>query len=390
MFILFAFVLGAHAAVGDVLIFLDSHCEVTKGWIEPLLKPIAEDRSNVVCPVIDIISDRDFKYIAGDKYQIQVGGFTWQGLSFSWIDIDKNMLLKHPTKPIRSPTMAGGLFAIDRSYFFDIGSYDEEFVIWGGENLELSFRIWQCGGQLLIHPCSRVGHVFRDKHPYSFNGKDIHINTVRTVLTWLDDYSRYYFFFNPEMIEKSKSIDVSKRLKLREELQCKTFKWYLDHIYPSQYLYDHNSTAYGYVKNSQSDLCFDNLNRQEDTTHRMGVFKCNEDEGPTWGNQFFSLMDNGQIRREEGCLSLDRIHHHRVILTKCVVLSNYPKKIPIAVKLAHRLQTWQHTKDGKISNENFDLCLTTKGLKSSSNLRAATCDLDDPNQMWSFQIYIHA
>ena len=26
--------------------------------------------------------------------------------------------------PMRSPTMAGGLFSIDRSYFYEIGSYD--------------------------------------------------------------------------------------------------------------------------------------------------------------------------------------------------------------------------------------------------------------------------
>lgn len=370
------------------MIFLDSHCEVTKGWIEPLLKTIAEDRRNVVCPVIDIISDKDFKYIAGNKYQIQVGGFTWSELAFSWIDIDTTTIRKNPTKAIRSPTMAGGLFAIDRGYFFDIGSYDEEFVIWGGENLELSFRIWQCGGQLLIHPCSRVGHVFRDKHPYSFNGMDIHVNTLRTVLIWLDDYSRYYFFFNSEKVEKSKTIDVSKRLKLREELKCKPFKWYLDNVYPSQYLYDRHSIAYGYVKNSRSNLCLDNLNRREDTDHRMGLYACIEGEqGPAWGNQFFSLMDNGQIRREEGCLSIHRTKHHKVILTKCVVLAHYPKKIPIAIKLAHSLQTWKHTKNGLISNQHFDLCLTTKGLGSSSNVRAAACNRDDLNQAWSFQVY---
>ena len=37
--------------------------------------------------------------------------------------------------------MAGGLFGIHRQYFYDIGSYDQEMDIWGGENLEMSFRV---------------------------------------------------------------------------------------------------------------------------------------------------------------------------------------------------------------------------------------------------------
>lgn len=34
------------------------------------------------------------------------------------------------TRPFPTPAMAGGLFSIDREYFFSIGSYDDQMKIW--------------------------------------------------------------------------------------------------------------------------------------------------------------------------------------------------------------------------------------------------------------------
>ena len=39
----------------------------------------------------------------------------------------------------------GGLFAMDRKLFHEIGEYDPEMQLYGGEEMEISYRIWQCG-----------------------------------------------------------------------------------------------------------------------------------------------------------------------------------------------------------------------------------------------------
>ncbi|XP_072029532.1 polypeptide N-acetylgalactosaminyltransferase 11-like [Amphiura filiformis] len=227
-------VIGAKAATGEVLMFLDSHCEVGETWLEPLLDRISNNKKTVVCPIIDIINADTFVYTSSP---IVKGGFNW-GLHFKWENVHSSQLSKKEdyVRPIRSPTMAGGLFAMDREYFHKLGEYDEGMDVWGGENLEISFRIWQCGGSLEIVPCSRVGHVFRKRRPYGSGGVDTTTrNALRLANVWMDDYKKFFLDTRPEARQMDYG-EVSNRKALRERLKCRSFRWYLQNVYPEMRL----------------------------------------------------------------------------------------------------------------------------------------------------------
>lgn len=100
---------GARAATGDVILFLDSHCECNTGWLQPLLARIKENPLAFVVPIIDVIDDKTLEYYHGNGNYFQVGGFTWSG-HFTWIDISQSELVRRGSAigPTRSPTMAGG------------------------------------------------------------------------------------------------------------------------------------------------------------------------------------------------------------------------------------------------------------------------------------------
>jgi len=227
-------ILGARHATGDALVFLDSHVECNVMWLEPLLQRIRDSSSNVAVPIIDSIDPDTLNYKPSPLVR---GGMTW-GLNFKWEQMQKEYFDTPGrfSSPILSPTMAGGLFAIDRKYFKLIGEYDRGLEIWGGENIELSLRIWMCGGKLEIIPCSRVGHIFRKRRPYSSTnqrGEDTQVlNVARVARVWLeDDYLKYFY----ETLPEAKHLDVgdiSDRLLLKSRLGCKDFKWFHKTVYP--------------------------------------------------------------------------------------------------------------------------------------------------------------
>ncbi|CAF1291796.1 unnamed protein product [Rotaria sordida] len=358
---------GAYDATGKVLIFLDSHCECAEGWLEPLLDPIARNPKASVVPLIEIIDDGTFEFKATPIESIQVGGFDWN-LIFNWhVTPEREMKRrKNRTDPIRTPTMAGGLFAIDRDWFEELGMYDPGMDIWGGENLELSFKLWQCGGELLCAPCSHVGHVFRRRSPYSWP-KDINVvrkNSVRLAEVWLDDYKSYYYErINYQLGDYG---DVSDRLKIRERLQCKPFKWFLDNIFPEQFI-PGESLYYGELRNlGKINVCIDSQTVGHIDRPIIG-YPCHGQGG----NQYFLFSKNNEIRHEEKCLDYAGGNLH--VPDTIVTLSCHSMK---------GNQMWFY--ENNMIRHMSGYCI---GLSETNHraIQMTTCDASNPYQKWSWK-----
>ena len=146
--------LGAREAIGDTVTFLDSHVEVNVGWLEPLVARIKENYKNVVYPAIDIINSEDLKW-QGTSLNY-VGSFTFN-MDFTWDS-------KYPKiRPLSSDQHYHQLCQVVYIQYLinilEIGEYDLGMKQWGGENLEISFRIWQCVGRLERLPCSYCSYI---------------------------------------------------------------------------------------------------------------------------------------------------------------------------------------------------------------------------------------
>ncbi|KAJ1103483.1 hypothetical protein NDU88_000906 [Pleurodeles waltl] len=292
---------GADMATANILTFLDSHCEVNNEWLQPLLQRVKEDYTRVVSPIIDVISLDNFAYLAASA-DLR-GGFDWS-LHFKWeqIPIDQKMSRTDPTMFIRTPVIAGGIFVIDKSWFNHLGKYDVQMDIWGGENFELSFRVWMCGGSLEILPCSRVGHVFRKRHPYEFpegNALTYIKNTKRTAEVWMDEYKQYYYEARPSAIGKSFG-SIAERMELRKQMKCKPFQWYLENVYPELKVPE-KEVIPGIIR--QGTNCLES--RGEDTAGNslasVGICKGTVNNPPAAQEWVFS---DPLIRQQDKCLSV--------------------------------------------------------------------------------------
>ncbi|XP_017053552.1 polypeptide N-acetylgalactosaminyltransferase 8 [Drosophila ficusphila] len=301
-------VAGAQLALADVLVFLDSHVEVTHGWLEPLIAPILKNNRTCTTPIIDTIDYENFAYRRGKPSR---GFFNWE-MNYIQLPLLKKEAVAMPA-PHQNPIMNGGLFAIGRQWFAKLGGYDKGLKLWGAEQIELSLKLWLCGGEILEVPCSRVGHLYRDgnfKIRYTDKDKNaekklISRNYRRVAEVWLDEFKDKVFANAPHLTVIPVG-NLAEQRELKKRLHCKPFKWFLNNLawdflnlYP---VLDPEDYASGVIQSTSSPkLCLD---RSESPNGRPKLANCSSDRVFPKPEQHWILTNRRELRSGFMCLEV--------------------------------------------------------------------------------------
>nr|XP_040127585.1 polypeptide N-acetylgalactosaminyltransferase 10 isoform X3 [Ictidomys tridecemlineatus] len=301
---------------------------------------IARNRKTIVCPMIDVIDHDDFRYEtqAGDAMR---GAFDWE-MYYKRIPIPPELQKADPSDPFESPVMAGGLFAVDRKWFWELGGYDPGLEIWGGEQYEISFK-----------------------------------NLKRVAEVWMDEYAEYIYQRRPEYRHLSAG-DVAAQKKLRSTLNCKSFRWFMTKIawdlpkfYPPV---EPPAAAWGEIRNVGTGLCADTKHGALGSPLRLESCIWGRGEA-AWNNmQVFTFTWREDIRPG------DPQH------TKKFCFDAVSHTSPVTLYDCHSMrgnQLWKYRQDKTLYHPVSGSCMDCS--ESDHRIFMNTCNPSSLTQQWLFE-----
>ncbi|MCP4536826.1 MAG: glycosyltransferase family 2 protein [Chloroflexi bacterium] len=142
--------LGTRCAKGTFLVFLNPDAIVTDGWLEAMVRPLAEDSSiGLVTPKVLLQNNSDRINVTG--LNVHLSGISMcRGLGDSRVAFDEATLVA---------AISGVAFAVRREVFEAVGGFDKDFFLYM-EDVDLSLRVWLEGYRCLYVPQAVIRHDY--------------------------------------------------------------------------------------------------------------------------------------------------------------------------------------------------------------------------------------
>ncbi len=265
--------------------------------------------------------------------------------------------------------------------------------MWGGENLELAFRAWQCHSRVHTIPCSRVGHVFKN-FPYKFDGdkdKIVQKNLMRVADTWMDGMRKYFYaatriydFKNVDFTPEEKKGLLTRKNEIRKKFKCHNFEWFMYYIIPWVEPPPMDAVYYGEIMNSKTKACFEVL---ED--NYIGIsYICYEHK--IIPKNYFNIESRfGLLRYRDKCVTFDA-PKPSLRLAECPTNAEDAKRFG-TFQIENLGVTWGYLKAKKVLSDGVLhwWCVTqvTNVLPEhhqSQMPQITTCEKNNQYQVWIF------
>lgn len=226
--------------------------------------------------------------------------------------------------------------------------------------------------------------MFRKASPYTFPreggvGAVLHGNLARLAKTWMDDYAKFYFKINPKASQASLSQDVSKRLELRRKMNCKSFEWFLETVWPENF-FPRPGQFFGKLLNINERKCLQKPRR------RPGSHS-SQPSGPAilencvkeqfYGEQMFTMNKDGYLMGDEStCLDAPqwREPDAGVRFSACSEQDR---------------QCWEFSEINsdmvQVKHKLSGLCLSVPSSATSDSIILEKCS-DGKNQVWKKEV----
>jgi polypeptide N-acetylgalactosaminyltransferase len=194
-----------------------------------------------------------------------------------------------------------------------------------------------------------------------------------------EEYLRHFYLRIPEYQLKAGHGNINERLELVQRNQCKSFKWYLDNVFPEKYIPNDADGRYGALKNQKTGLCIDGYGNSDEVI----LYACNVQSVEP---QFFEYSVNKELRHnyvDEECLTY--ILHPDGRKTAGIKPCTDTNKVPWN-------QKWIITKDNQIQIQNpreqSHLCMSAvENGGGGFKLIFDRCDEEKEEQKWHFHAY---
>ncbi|NXH33034.1 GLT15 acetylgalactosaminyltransferase, partial [Myiagra hebetior] len=363
--------LGAARATGDVLIFMDSHCECQKGWLEPLLARLSSNRNSVVSPVIDVIDWKTFQYY--HSVGLHRGVFDWK-LDFHWEAVPEHeeKVRQSPISPIRQCALLSSAAKLYSLVLFDNSALSSLPQANPRLMLQLFFILtWLCGGSVEIIPCSRVGHVYRNHFPHAFSYEEAIVrNKIRIAETWLGSFKENFYKHDTVafLISKVKtSPDCSERLQLQKRLGCRNFQWFVSNVYPELSQPGDTPRFSGKLYSTSLGFCADYRPGRATAEGSIELSPCSDSL-----TQHFEYNSMKEIRLGSAPLLCFDVRHGKVIPQNCTKETDNSN------------QHWDVQENGMIVHVLSGKCIEARKSEDEKDLFLSACN-KNANQVWRFE-----